>query len=238
LKLSKGLVLLIAVAVAMFFAGFGGGVAVSPHFIPPATFTQYKVLLETVTNTTTVTVATPVNITVTTTAVITETVTTTTPLLLTTTSTVTLTVNMPREAASKPYARVARGSSVEVGLWAVSVASCYRSVEVNKTVVALPNNVTQVVVVNTTYIYVLIQMLNSAPWARSIDTSTFSKIVLVTNTMRSYEPAEVKASRGLVAPGSYGFIELKFAVGENEYPDYLYAEATVNNMVYRIEFEL
>jgi len=220
IRLRKGLALLLAVSLAMFLAGFAGGAFLSPlgsGRIQTVTKQVPVVLTETVTATHTYTATVEVPVTVTET--VSETVSV--PVTVTATKILTLTVNMPTTALSTPYARVSRGSSISISDWIISVAQVER-VEAN----------------TTTYTAVRLQLLNSAPWARAVDVSMFSKALLVTNTSRSHEPVEISASRGSVAPGSYGLLELLFQVSEGEKPDHLYVEILSSGTVVRVEFEL
>ena len=225
MRLAKGLALLVAVATAMFFAGFAGGAFSAPGLGLAKTETVVKqapvLITETVVETATVTFTEAKTLTYT--RVETFTVFETVLLLTTVTATrtLTLTINMPTTAPSAPYARVSRGSSISISDWIISVAQVER-VEAN----------------TTTYTAVRLQLLNSAPWARAVDVSMFSKALLVTNTSRSHEPVEISASRGSVAPGSYGLLELLFQVSEGEKPDHLYVEILSSGTVVRVEFEL
>lgn len=247
MRLGKGLALVISISIAMFLAGFAGGVfsAPGPGFTRTETVTkQVPVLLTettTIVDTTTVaeTITEAKSVTVTTTMLVTATATETVfmPTTTTATRTITLSVNMPVQSVAAPYARVSRGSGINIGSWVVSVAMSYRQVATNITSVAAGNQ-TATILENATYTVVVLQMLNSAPWARTIDASMFSKVILVTNTSRSYEPIALNASQGFIAPGSYGFIELRFLVEEDDHLGYLYTEIMSNGMLVRVEFEL
>lgn len=62
-----------------------------------------------------------------------------------------------------------------------------------------------------------------------------NKAILVTSTGRSCEPLAINATKGFIAPGSYGFLVLRFSIDENGSPSYLYTEINVNGMIVRVE---
>ncbi|MCI4435509.1 MAG: hypothetical protein JHC33_01685 [Ignisphaera sp.] len=249
MRISKGLALLIAVSMTMFFVGFAGGMFSAPSLGFKETVTVSRQVPILITQTVTVVNTTTVTSTVTTTHVetYTSTVTATTtetiaqtvfmPTTVTRTQTLTLTINMPAATPSTPFTRVSKGSSIKINDWAISVAmSNWRTVSNTSTIVV--GNTTQVVTTNTTYFVVVLQLVNDAPWSRIINTSMLSKAVLVTANSRSYEPTAINASKNFIAPGSYGFAMIWFSIDKNESPSYLYTEIIVHGMPVRVEFEL
>jgi hypothetical protein len=249
LRLSKGLVLLILVSITMLLIGFAGGVFSAPSmgFVRVETVTrQFPVLItQTVTlvNTTTVTSTTTATATRVETYTSTVPVTTTAvqtafmPTTITAVRAITLTINMPVTTATAPFARVSRGSSININDWAISVAMSYRQIVTN-TSTRVVGNTTQVITTNTTYFVIVLQARNDAPWARAIDLEMISRVILVTSSGRSYEPIAINVSKGFIAPGSYGFITLWFGIDENESPSYLYTEILTHDKPVRVEFEL
>jgi len=247
LRLSKGLVLLLAVSITMFLVGFGGGLFSAPNTGRVETVTrQFPVLItQTVTlvNTTTVTsttTATAIRVeTYTSTVPVTTTIVQTAfmPTTVTRTETLTLTLNMPATYATEPSAKVSRGSSIKVNDWTISIATCYRQVVAN-TSIAIVSNSSTTIARNSTYYVIVLQLRNDAPWARAIVLAMLSKVILVTSSGRSYEPIAINATKGFIAPGSYGFAEVVFSIDENESPSYLYTEIITHGMPVRVEFEL
>jgi hypothetical protein len=156
---------------------------------------------------------------------------------VTRTETVTLTLNMPSTYATEPFAKVSRGGSIKVNDWTISIATCYRQVVAN-TSIAIVGNSSTTIARNSTYYVIVLQLRNDAPWARAIGLAMLSKVILVTGSGRSYEPIAINATKGFIAPGSYGFAEVVFSIDENESPSYLYTEINVNGMIVRVEFEL
>jgi hypothetical protein len=242
MKLSKGLILLLT----MFLVGFVGGVFSAPSLGLAHTTTitrQIPVLItETVTVVSTATVTytqvqvETVTTTVPATATHTETIIQTLfmPTTATKTETLTLTLNMPATTATAPFARVSRGNSIRVGDWIISVATSYQLPVAN-----IVSNSSATTARNFTYyVVVVLQLRNDAPWARAVDPSMLSRVILVTSSGRSYEPIAINASRGFIAPGSYGFAEVVFSIDENESPSYLYTEILTHDKSVRVEFEL
>jgi hypothetical protein len=249
LRLSKGLVLLIVVSITMFLAGFGGGVFSAPSvgFVRVETVTRQVPIL--ITQTITAVNTTTVTSTTTATAIRVETYTSTVPVTttivqtafmpttVTRTETITLTLNMPATYATEPSAKVSRGSSIKVNDWTISIATCYRQVVAN-TSIAIVGNSSTTIARNSTYYVIVLQLRNDAPWARAIDLAMLSKVILVTSSGRSYEPIAINATKGFIAPGSYGFAEVVFSIDENESPSYLYTEILTHDKPVKVEFEL
>ena len=247
MRLSKGLVLLVAVSITMFLVGFGGGLFSAPNmgFVRVETVTRQVPILitqtvtlvntTTVTSTTTATQVETYTSTVTSATTIVQTVFM--PTTVTRTETVTLTLNMPSTYATEPFAKVSRGGSIKVNDWTISIATCYRQVVAN-TSIAIVGNSSTTIARNSTYYVIVLQLRNDAPWARAIGLAMLSKVILVTSSGRSYEPIAINATKGFIAPGSYGFAEVVFSIDENESPSYLYTEINVNGMIVRVEFEL
>ena len=249
MRLSKGLVLLIVVSITMFLIGFAGGIFSAPSvgFVRVETVTRQVPIL--ITQTITAVNTTTVTSTITETATHVETYTSTVPVTttivqtafmpttVTRTETLTLTLNMPATYATEPSAKVSRGSSIKVNDWTTSIATCYRQVVAN-TSIAIVGNSSTTIARNSTYYVIVLQLRNDAPWARAIDLAMLSKVILVTSSGRSYEPIAINATKGFIAPGSYGFAEVVFSIDENESPSYLYTEINVNGMIVRVEFEL
>jgi len=255
LRLSKGLVLLLVVSITMLLIGFAGGVFSAPSvgFVRVETVTrQFPVLItQTITavNTTTVTSTTTATATRVETYTSTVPVTTTIvqtafmPTTVTRTQTLTLTINMPATSPSIPFARIPRGNSIKINDWVISVVASYPSIS-NITISntnntgSIASNSSTAIVKNFTYYVIVLQLKNDAPWARAIDTSMFSKVILVTSSGRSYEPININTTKGFIAPGSYGFATIWFRIGENESPSYLYTEILTHDKSVRVEFEL
>ena len=247
MRLSKGLVLLVAVSITMFLVGFGGGLFSAPSigFVRVETVTRQVPILitqtvtlvntTTVTSTTTATQVETYTSTVTSATTIVQTVFM--PTTVTRTETVTLTLNMPSTYATEPSAKVSRGSSIKVNDWTISIATCYRQVVAN-TSIAIVGNSSTTIARNSTYYVIVLQLRNDAPWARAIDLAMLSKVILVTGSGRSYEPIAINATKGFIAPGSYGFAEVVFSIDENESPSYLYTEIIEHGTPVRVEFEL
>jgi len=254
-KISKGLVLLIAVSMTMFFIGFAGGVFSAPSLGFKETVTVSRQVPILITQTETVVNTATVTSTVTTTHVetYTSTVTTTTtettvqtvfmPTTVTRTQTLTLTINAPVTTPSIPFARIPRGNNIKINDWVISVVAVY-PLKLNATILNvnatsnIVSNSTTVVAKNSTYYVVVLQLWNEAPWARKIDASMFSKVVLVTSSGRSYEKIGISTTNDSIAPGSYGFATILFGIDENESPSYLYTEIIMHGMPVRVEFEL
>lgn len=247
MKLSKGLVLLIVTAVITFLIGFVGGTLYFPNlgFTKTKTIIKQVPLLLTETLTTTNTTIVTKTIIETSTHIVTTTLPTTTtavttvfiPTTTTITRTITLTINIPATMITTPFVKIAKGGSIDINGWSISIATSYRQAMTNLSTLTIENNVF-IMTTNYTVIVIVLQFHNNAPWARVIDSAMFSKIILVTISGRSYGLAELNMDKNFIAPGSYGFVELKFLVEENNYPKYLYIEILNNNMVVRIEFEL
>jgi hypothetical protein len=246
---SKGLVLLILVSITMLLIGFAGGIFSAPSvgFVRVETVTRQVPIL--ITQTITAVNTTTVTSTITETATRVETYTSTVPVTttivqtafmpttVTRTETLTLTLNMPATYATEPSAKVSRGSSIKVNDWTISIATCYRQVVAN-TSIAIVGNSSTTIARNSTYYVIVLQLRNDAPWARAIDLAMLSKVILVTSSGRSYEPIAINATKGFIAPGSYGFAEVVFSIDENESPSYLYTEILTHDKSVRVEFEL
>jgi len=245
-KISKGLVLLIAVSMAMFFAGFAGGLFSAPGLGFKETVTvsrQVPILItQTVTLVNTATVTSTTTATATHVETYTSTVTSTTtvvqtvfmPTTTTATQTVTMTINVPATIAATPFARVSRGISIKVNDWTISIATCYRQVVANTSTVSNSSTTSM----SFAYYVVVLQLRNDAPWARAIDLAMLSRVILVTGGGRSYEPIAINATKDFIAPGSYGFVEAVFSIDENDSPSYLYTEIITHDKLVRVEFEL
>jgi hypothetical protein len=245
--LRRGLILLITVAVTIFIVGFLGGTftSFSIGFIKTETVTRYSYVFftETVANKTTLIMTNTITYTPTTIekSVVTTTIVETSPLptfiTITTTRTLTLILNMPIAIPSAPLARVSKGSSINIDGWIISEAMNYKFTEINKNI-TIVNNRTIIISKNYTYVITVLQLVNVAPWARQINPSMFSRIILVTSSSKSYEPIKVNVSQSFMAPNSYGFIAIKFLIDDNDYPSYLYTEVLVDDVIIRVEFEL
>jgi hypothetical protein len=244
LKLSKGLLLLVAISITMLLVGFAGGLLSAPSlgFAGVETVTKQVPILitETVTLVDTTTVTSTITETATQVEIYTSTVTATdvqTVFLETTitvTRIVTMTINIPATVATTPFARVSRGSSIRVNDWTISVALRFQAPAPN-TSTSIVSNTTSM---SSAYHVVVLQLRNDAPWARTIDLTMFSRVVLVTSSSRSYEPIAINTTKMFIAPGSYGFVEAVFSIDKNEFPSYLYTEIIGNGMPVRVEFEL